>query len=156
MNGLGTIKVVMGLCIASVAGSAWADGNAFVGRWHWNRTQSTPPAGEPVPNDVAAEISRVDSTHVQWSLTVLASQGQTSVETFDAVPNGEFYPINSDTTAAFRLVGNTLQATFKGPTGQTDTLTCTLSADQKKMTCQGVLSSGEGRTTTYVDVYDRM
>ena len=156
MNGLGTIKVVMGLCIASVAGTAWPDGNAFVGRWHWNRTQPTPPAGEPVLNDVTAEISRVDSTHVQWSLTVLASQGQTSVETFEVVPNGEFYPINSDTTAAFSLIGNTLQATFKGPTGQTDTLTCTLAADQKKMTCKGVLSSGDGRTTNYVDVYDRM
>ena len=122
MNGLGTIKVVMGLCIASVAGTAWPDGNAFVGRWHWNRTQPTPPAREPVLNDVTAEISPVDSTHVQWSLTVLASQGQTSVETFDAVPNGEFHPINSDNTSAFRLVGNTLQATLKGPTGQTDTL----------------------------------
>jgi hypothetical protein len=122
VNGLGTIKVVMGLCIASVAGSAWHDSNAFVGRSPWNRTQSTPPAREPVLNDVTAEISRVDSTHVQWSLTVLASQGQTSVETFDAVPNGEFHPINSDNTSAFRQVGNTLQATFKGPTGQTDTL----------------------------------
>jgi hypothetical protein len=111
----------MGLCIASVAGSAWHDSNAFVGRSPWNRTQPTPPVGEPVLNDVTAEISRVDSTHVQWSLTVLASQGQTSVETFDAVPNGEFHPINSDNTSAFRLVGDTL-ATFKGPTGQTDTL----------------------------------
>jgi hypothetical protein len=156
VNGLGTIKVVMGLCIASVAGSAWPDSNAFVGRCHWNRTQPTRPAGEPVLNDVTAEISRVDSTHVQWSLTVLASQGQTSVETFNAVPNGEFYPINSDTTAAFRLVGNTLQATFKGPTRQTDTLTAPSAADRKKMTCQGVLSSGEGRTTTYVAVYDTM
>src|SRR4030081_3596611 len=49
-----------------------------LGRSPWNRTQSTPPAREPVLNDVTAEISRVDSTHVQWSLTVLASQGQTS------------------------------------------------------------------------------
>jgi hypothetical protein len=73
-----------------------------------------------------------------------------------ATANGEFYPINSDTTAAFSLIGNTLQATFKGPTGQTDTMTCTLVANQKKMTCKGVLSSGDGRTTTYVDVYDRM
>jgi hypothetical protein len=24
------------------------------------------------------------------------------------------------------------------------------------MTCKGVLSGGDGRTTTYVDVYDRM
>jgi hypothetical protein len=156
MSGLGTTKIIMGLCIALVASPAWADGSAFVGRWHLNRTQSTLPPGEPVPSDVTAEISRVDSTHVQWSLTVLASQGQTSVETFDAVANGEFYPINSDTTAAFSLIGNTLQATFKGPTGQTDTMTCTLVADQKKMTCNGVLSSGDGRTTTYVDVYDRM
>jgi hypothetical protein len=156
MSGFRTTKIVVGLCIALAASSAWADGSSFVGRWHLNRAQSTLPPGEPVPNDVIAEISRVDSTHVQWSLTVLAAQGQTSVETFDAVPNGEFYPINSDTTAAFSLIGNTLQATFKGPTGQMDTLTCTLAAGQKKMTCKGVLSSGDGRTTNYVDVYDRM
>jgi hypothetical protein len=156
MSGFGTTKVVMGICIVLVASSAWAGSSSFIGRWHWNRAQSTLPPGEPVPNDVVAEISRVDGTHVQWSLTVLASQGQTSVETFDAVPNGEFYPINSDTTAAFSLIGNALQATFKGPTGQTDSLTCTLAADQKKMICKGVLSSGDGRTTNYVDVYDRM
>jgi hypothetical protein len=111
-----------------------------------------------VPSDVIAEILRADSTHVRWSLTVIAAQGQNSVETFDAVANGEFYPINSDTTAAFRLKGNLLQSTFKGPSGQTDTLTCTLSADQRKMTCRGALSDGDGdgRTTNYVDVYDRM
>jgi hypothetical protein len=109
-----------------------------------------------VPNDVIAEISRADSTHVRWSLAVVAAQGQTSVETFDAVANGEFYPINSDTTAAFSLNGNRLQSTFKGPSGQTDTLTCTLSVDQRKMTCRGALSDGDGRTTNYVDVYDRM
>ena len=121
MNRLRSTAVIVGLCAALTASSAWAESSPFVGRWHWNRTQSTPPAREPVLNDVTAEISRVDSTHVQWSLTVLASQGQTSVETFDAVPNGEFHPINSNNTSAFRLVGNTL-ATFKGPTGQTDTL----------------------------------
>jgi hypothetical protein len=153
MNGLGTIKVVMGLCIASVAGSAWPDSNAFVGRWHSNRTQ---PAGEPVLNDVTAEISRVDSTHVQWSLTVLASQGQTSVETFDALANGEFYPISNDTTAAFRLGGKHPSSDVQGSNRAERHPDCTLAADRKKMTCQGVLSSGEGRTTTYVEVYHRM
>ena len=156
MSGFRTTKIVVGLCVALVASSAWAEGSSFVGRWHWNRAQSTLPPGEPVPSDVIAEIVRADSMHVTWSLTVIAAQGQNSVETFDAVPNGEFYPINSDTTAAFSLIGNTLQATFKGSTGQTDSLTCTLAADQKKMTCKGVLSSGDGRTTNYVDVYDRM
>jgi hypothetical protein len=109
-----------------------------------------------VPSDVTAEISRADSTHLKWSLTVLASQGQPNVETFDAPANGEFYPVSGDTNAAFRLTARTLQATFKGPTGQTDALACSLAADQKKMTCKGVLSGGDGRTTTYVDVYDRM
>jgi len=109
-----------------------------------------------VPNDVIAEISRADSTHVRWSLTVVAAQGQTSVETFDAVANGEFYPINSDTTAAFSVNGNLLQSTFKGPSGQTDTLSCTLSTDQRKMTCRGAVSDGSGRTTNYVDVFEKM
>jgi hypothetical protein len=156
MNRLGLSRWVIGLGVVLAAGSAWADSSAFVGRWHLNRTQSILPPGEPVPNDVIAEISRADSTHVTWSLTVLATHGQTSVETFDAVANGEFYPINSDTTAAFSLNGNLLKATFKGPSGQTDILTCSLSADQKKMTCKGALRDGDGRTTNYVDVYDRM
>jgi hypothetical protein len=156
MSGRGVSKVIVGLCVAMAASYAWADSGAFVGRWHWNRAQSTPPPGEPVPNDVTAEISRADGAHVKWSLTVLASQGQPNVETFDVVANGEFYPISGDTTAAFRLTGNTFQATFKGPTGQTDDLTCTLAADQKKMTCKGVLSDGASHVTNYVDVFDRM
>jgi hypothetical protein len=156
MRALGLTRWVVGLCVALAVGPALADSTSFVGRWHWNRAQSSPPAGEPVPNDVVAEISRADSMHVTWSLTVLATQGQTSVETFDAVANGEFYPINSDTTAAFGLNGNLLKATFKGPSGQTDILTCSLSADQKKMTCKGALRDGDGRMTNYVDVYDRM
>jgi hypothetical protein len=86
---------------------------------------------------------------VKRSLAVLASQGQKSVETFDTVANGECYPISSDTTAAFRLIGSTLQATLKGPTGETDTLTCTVAADQKKMTCKGMLIDGRvGQPTT--------
>jgi hypothetical protein len=156
MSRLKLTRSVMSLCFVLAAGSAWADSSGFVGRWHLNRAQSILPPGEPVPSDVIAEILRADSTHVRWSLTVIAAQGQNSVETFDAVANGKFYPINSDTTAAFRLNGNLLQSTFKGPSGQTDTLTCTLSADQRKMTCRGALSDGDGRTTNYVDVYDRM
>jgi hypothetical protein len=156
MSGRGVTKLVIGLCIALAASSAWADSSSFVGRWHWNRAQSKLPPGEPVPKDITVDISRADSIHVKWSLNVLAAQGQSTVETFDAVANGEFYPISSDTTAAFRLTGNTLEVTFKGPTGQTDTLTCSLAANQKKMTCAGVLSDGTGHATNYIDVFDRM
>jgi hypothetical protein len=156
MRELGTATAVVGICIALAAGSAWADSSSLLGRWHWNRAQSTMPPGEPVPADVMVEITRVDSTHVKWSLTVSAAQGRPSVERFDTVANGEFYPVSNDTTAAFRLGESYLQATFKGPSGATDTLTCAVATDRKKMTCQGTLIDGEGRATNYVDVYDRM
>jgi hypothetical protein len=39
--------------------------------------------------------------------------------------------------------------------GQTDTLTCNLSANHRKMACNGMIDNGDGRTTSYVDVYDR-
>jgi hypothetical protein len=157
MRGLHVAKGAIGLCIALATSSAWADSSSpFVGRWHWNPAQSAMPAGEPAPNDVTAEISRADSANLKWSLSVLDSQSQPNVETFDDPANGEFYPVSSDTTAAFRLTGSTLQGTFKGPTGQTDDLTCTVASDQKTMACRGVLSDGQGHTTNYADVYDRM
>jgi hypothetical protein len=156
MSGLHVTKGAIGLCVALAASSAWADSSPFVGRWHWNRAQSAMPAGEPVPNDVTAEISRADSANLKWSLTVLDPQSQPNVETFDAPANGEFYPVSSDTTAAFHLTGSTLQGTFKGPTGQTDDLTCAVASDQKTMACRGVLSDGQGHTTNYADIYDRM
>src|SRR5438128_3636168 len=35
-----------------------SESSSFVGRWHWNREQSTLPPGEPAPNDLISEISR--------------------------------------------------------------------------------------------------
>jgi hypothetical protein len=149
------IAIVTGLCAALAASSAWADSSPFLGRWHWNPAQSTMPPGDPAPDDLTTEFSRADSKHLTWSVTLVTLQGR-GVDTFDVPPDGKFYPISSDTTAALRLTGDALQATFKGPTGQSDAVTCTLSANQKVMTCRGVLNDGNGRTATYVDVYDRM
>ena len=156
MNRLRGIPMVMGLCAVLAASSAWAGSSPFVGRWHWSRAQSTLPPGEPVPQDLICAISRAENSHVKWSITVRTVEGRQHVETFDTVANGEFYPISSETTASFRLTGDTLQATFKGPAGQSDAQTCTISADHKQMTCKGVLTEGDGLTVNYVDVYDRM
>jgi hypothetical protein len=113
------------------------------------------PPGEPKPNDLTADFSRVDEGHLSWSVTIITPQRRRYVETFHVAPDGKFHPINGDTTAAVRLNGNAFRATFKGPTGQSDTVRCTLSADQMVMTCSGVLEDGKGRTD-YVDVYDRI
>ena len=156
MNRLRSITMVMGLCAALVASSAWAESSLFMGRWRLNRAQSMLPPGEPVPKDLICDIARADNSHVKWSVTVLTPEGRPHVETFDTVANGEFYPVSSETTASFRLTGDTLQATFKGPAGQSDAQTCTISEDPKQMTCRGVLTNRDGKTASYVDVYDRM
>ena len=155
MMRLRAIKVVAGLGAALATSPVWADSSPFVGRWHWNPAQSTMPPGEPAPDDLTTEFSRADSSHLTWSVTTVTPEGR-GFDTFDVPPDGKFYPISSDTTAAFRLTGDALQATFKGPTGQSDAITCTLSTDQKVMTCRGVLNEGNGRTASYVDVYDRI
>jgi hypothetical protein len=145
----------MGLCALLASGSTWAENSPFVGRWRWNQAQSTLPPGEPVPKDLICDIARADTTHVKWSITVLTTEGQPQVETFDAVANGEFYPIGPETTASFHLTDDTLQVTFNGPAGQSDAQTCTLAADHTQMTCRGVLREGDGQAVHYVDVYDR-
>jgi len=156
MNRLRGITVIAGLCAALAASSGWAESSPFVGRWHWNRAQSTLPPGEPAPNDLTSEISRADVNYVTWSVTIVTPDGQPHVVTFDAAANGEPVRISSDTTASARLTGDTLQATFKGTTGRSDAQTCSVSADQQRMTCKGVLTDGAGHTANYVDLYDRM
>ena len=156
MNRLRGTTVIVGLCAALTAGSAWGESSPFVGRWHWNRAQSTLPPGEPGPTDLTNEISRADGTFVTWSVTIVTPDGQPHAVTFDAAANGESYRISSDTTASARLTRDTLQATFKGATGQSDAQTCTVSRDQRQMTCRGVLTDQNGHTVNYVDVYDRM
>ena len=156
MHRLRGIATVVALCAALLASAAWAESSLFVGRWRLNRAQSMLPPAEPAPKDLICDIARADTSHVQWSLTVLTAEGRPHVETFDTVANGEFYPVGSGTTASFRLTGDALQATFTGPTGQSDAQTCTLSADHQQMTCRGVLTEGDGRTVNYVDVYDRL
>lgn len=153
------INQTIGICgliaFLAAASFAWAEDNPFTGRWHWNRELSKLPSSESVPGDTTLDISRVDSAHVRWSITIANAQGHTATESFDTPANGEFYPISSDTTASFRLTGATLEAIFKGPSGEADALSCALSADRKKMTCNGTLTGEDGKTEAYVDVYDR-
>jgi hypothetical protein len=160
---IGTTIAVVGFCAMVNAGiawltvnAAWAQSNPFVGRWLWNRSLSVQLAGEPAPKDVIAEITKMDTAEVSWSLTVTTDDGHKEVESFNAAADGEFHPINSDMTVAFRLMGSGLQVSFKGASGQTDTLTCSLSASHSRMTCNGVLSGAGGQAASYVDVYDRM
>jgi len=81
--------VIMGLCVALAAGAAWAESGPFVGRWHWNRAESTLPPDEPFPNDLVNEISQADDSAVRWSVTIVTSDGQRHVVTFEATAGGE-------------------------------------------------------------------
>jgi hypothetical protein len=156
MIGIRSTTLVVGLCVAMAAGPAWAQDSPFVGRWHWNPAKSTLPPGEPTPKDVVSEISKADAGAVSWSVTIVTPDDQQHVVTFEAEPGGAAKPITSDTTASALLADEALQATFNGPAGQSDTQTCTVSADRKQMTCKGAVTNGKGHSANYVDVYDRM
>lgn len=142
-----------GLILAGTA--AQADDGPFVGRWRWNEKQSALPPGEAAPAEMIAEISRADAAHVRWSVIVTDAQGKKDVESFDAPANGEFYPISNGTVAAFHLDGPALDATFKGPAGETDSLSCTVSTARDRMTCKGTMSESDGKAASYLDVFDR-
>ncbi len=149
------LTVVLSAAGLLASGQAYAQGSPFAGRWHWNKAQSTLPPGEPAPADLVMDIARADATHVQWSITVKDQGGESNVESFDAPANGEPYPVGTDTAASFRLSGGALQATFTGPGTATDTLSCRLSNNGSKMTCDGQLRQEDGKTVRYVDVFDR-
>jgi hypothetical protein len=156
MIGIRSSMVVMGLCGALAATAASAQDSPFVGKWHWNRAQSTLPPGEPAPKDVVSDISRAEGQAVLWSVTITTPDDKEHVVKFEANPGGDSQRISSDTTATARVNTDTLQATFNGPEGRSDSQTCTVSANGEQMTCKGVLSDGRGHSVSYVDVYDRM
>jgi hypothetical protein len=144
------------LSLASARPLLAADGaSPFIGQWHWNASLSKLPPGEPAPTEMTLQFDRVDSAHVRWTVMVKDASGRPAMESHDTPGNGEFYPISEDTTASFRLLGpDRLGASFKGPAGEDDSMTCTVSADHRQMTCDGAKTVG-GKTAHYVDVYDR-
>src|SRR5438552_16045181 len=101
MNRIRGTTVITGLCVALAAGAAWAESSPFVGRWHWNRAQSTLPPGEPSPNDLVSEISRADGS-VAWSVTIVTTDDQLHVVPFDAAAIGEPHPVSRHTPPSVR------------------------------------------------------
>src|SRR2546428_1178420 len=98
--------VIMGLCVALAASAGWAESSPFVGRWHWNRAQSTLPPGEPSPNDVVSEISRADGNSVTWSVTIVTPDGPPHVVTLEAGADREFYRCFSRSDPSARPIGS--------------------------------------------------
>jgi len=149
------LKLVFIPCLALIGAAVRAEDSPFIGHWHWSKARSVLPPGEPAPEDMVADIMRMDNAHVRWSVTVTDAHGKKDVESFDAPANGEFYPISNGATASFRLSGANLEAVFKGPGDETDTLSCAVSGDRNQMTCNGNLSEAGGKTAAYTDVYER-
>jgi hypothetical protein len=106
-------REIFGACAVAMAvlaaGSARADANPFVGRWHWDRAQSTLPPDEPAPPDLIADISRGDQD-LSWSVTVTTPDRQSHVERRD--PDERIY---RDTSARLYRGSVTLRGLFIGP-----------------------------------------
>ena len=152
---LAAVCAAPALVSPALVSPAWAQSSAFVGHWHLNRAQSTMPPGEAPPGDLVTDITRLDVLHARWSVSVRGSDGKTDTQTFDTPANGEFYPVDADTTASVQLTNAGLQTVFRDTNGSTDTITCNLSQDQQKMTCDGAITGQNGAVSRYRDVFDR-
>jgi len=158
MTKFSRVTLAAGLCAGMAAGAACAQTNPFVGRWHWNAAQSMVPPDEPTPQQVTTEIASADGGRFSWTASLVDHAGKQRVETFDGPPDGTFLPVRGagdGTTASFTLANGALQSTFKHPSGGSDTQSCSPSTDGMKLSCRGTWSDGKGRTTAYIDVYDR-
>ncbi len=152
-----SFAVSTALLLLTAAGSAVADPQSFVGAWHWNKAESTLEQGEPAPKDIQLQIAEAANGKLRWSLTEIDPAGGRHVESFDGPTDGSQRPVtggDGHTTAGFTVTGDQLSATFKGQ-GGSDAWSCTISPDQRKMTCKGTESDSQGHTASYADVYDR-
>lgn len=150
------------MAIGAVAGmamsTAHADPASFIGKWHWNRTESSLAPGEPAPKDVLLDITDTAGGQLKWTLTEVDPSGQSHTESFDGLSNGtpsKVMGADDQTTASFTLTADGLNAKFSGPEGASDSWSCSLSPDQRKMTCRGTQSDGHGHSENYTDSYDR-
>jgi hypothetical protein len=147
MKSFWIVPAIVGLCAVATADLAWGQDAQFAGRWRWNRTESTIAPGEPVPKDIVTEIASADRTRIRWTVTITDPH------------DGQPHPVQGNAagdTASFTLSPGGLQAVFRSKAGETDTVTCTLSGDHRKMTCKGTVAEAKGQTSSYVDVYDRL
>jgi hypothetical protein len=150
----------LGLLGWACAGTAaQADDPSFTGRWRWNRAESTVAPGEALPKDIITDIASATPGRVQWTVTITDIRDAKHTQSFDGPPDGQPHPVDGSIqgeTAAFTLKANQMQAVFKNPAGETDTVTCTLSTDLRKMMCRGTVLETKGRSSNYIDVYDRL
>ena len=144
--------------IGLAAFGAHADPSQFVGNWHWNRAESSTVPGEQPAQDIRLNITELSGGKLKWTLNAVDPAGQRHTESFDGKVDGTPTPVagaGGQTTAAFTIAGDRLSAVFRSPDGGSDSWSCSLAADGRKMSCKGMESDGKGHNADYTDVYDR-
>jgi hypothetical protein len=157
--GVSKVLAISALPLLLAGGMARAGSGSFVGRWHWDKAQSSSIPGEPAPRDIVLNIADMSGGALKWTLTEIDPEGGEHKESFDGKSDGTPTPVTGaggPMTAAFTLTGATLKAVFKSPDGSSDSWSCALAPDGSKMNCQGLESDGKGHSAGYTDVYDRM
>jgi hypothetical protein len=158
MKHLSVMASAIGLLASVGSVSAWAGSDPFTGTWHWNRAASSTTPGEPVPKDVTLQIASANAAKVESTITLTDDQGQKHVSQFNGVGDGKPRALaggGQGVTVAFTLTGTSLQTTVRSPDGGSDIQTCTVSPDQRQLSCKGTESDGKGHSQDYTDVYDR-
>ncbi len=152
------IAGALALAAASAPFAARADSPGLAGRWLWNPSQSSSTPGEAPPREVLLVIDSASPAHVQWELTIIDPAGGKHMQSFSGSGDGKPAAVSGappGTTGALTVTATSYEAVYSDPDGSSDRSTCSLSADRRKLTCQGTDSDGKGHSAPYTDVYDR-
>ena len=148
----------LGAALWLAAVPAMAQSSGFVGHWRWNAAVSKAAPGEPPPKAMDLQITSASAAQISWSITVTDQQGA-HPDNFTGVADNQPHPIGppeEKSTVTLSLTGATMKASYASADGQSEVRTCTLSPDQRQMTCAGTLSDGKGHSAAYTDLYDRV
>ncbi|GIL39167.1 hypothetical protein [Roseiterribacter gracilis] len=143
------------LPVAASAGDTMVGGPST---WTWNAKESTLPPGSPAPKSQVMNVTKDDGTTVDWTITAVTADGQTTSKSWSGPFDGKLRPVQGrdGVSVGFGPAGkNAYLVKWEMTNGATGTETCTRSNGGKKITCKCSAKLPDGKTIDYVDVLDR-
>ncbi len=137
---------------------AQARPDSLEGKWRYDAKESELLPGEKPPAELIMNILKDDGRVFQWVVTVKMPDGESGQTAFKGAIDGKAYPVDGrpGSTSAFSwLPDGTLKQVSESP-GGIATEICSFPPGGKRFVCNGRQTDLQGRSITYVEVFDRM
>jgi hypothetical protein len=143
------------LPVAAHAGETMVGGPST---WIWNEKESVLPPGAPAPKSQVMKVTKDDGTSLQWTIDAVTADGQAASKSWSGVFDGKLRPVQGrdGVKVGFGPAGKgSYLVKWEMTNGANGTENCTLSDNNKKLTCKCTAHMPDGKSFDYVDVLDR-